>query len=544
MASFFKRVLHVGAFIGKEINEVRRQPRLLLSLILGPFLILLVFGVGYQGESGVLTAIFVVPQNSSYSRNVQDYQKLVGSQLVIKDLTTDQQAALDRLRAGESDLVVVIPDDVVRQVSSGSQAIVPVYFNEVDPLRVSWVTYLTYLYVSEINRQTVAAAAGQGQESVGDIRSAIARMRNALAAVEQHMERGEVEEARSNTQTLRTSSSNAQLGILLLGALLTSDTPMLGGNSQQGAGGGDGAGSGGGDGGEGEVAARRGNLAEGRDVTQRISSNVQELSNELEKPNPDRNRVRTEIGEIRADLDTLDRLTGQFQQINPMVLAAPFYADARNIAPVRATYTSFYAPGVLVLLLQHMAVTLGALSMVRERLLGTVELFRVSPVTATEIMVGKYISFSLLLGGVAAVLLVLMTNNFQIAGFPTGLGVPMLGDWWLLALTLGLVVFASVGLGFFISTVSQSESQAVQLTMMVLLASVFFGGFFLRLETLWPPVWAISYALPVTYGISATQTIMLRGAQAHIALLPALIALGLLFALASYVRFSKAFKRG
>ena len=51
MRNFFKPFIRAAAFIGKEINEVRRQPRLVLSLILGPFLILLLFGIGYQGDT-------------------------------------------------------------------------------------------------------------------------------------------------------------------------------------------------------------------------------------------------------------------------------------------------------------------------------------------------------------------------------------------------------------------------------------------------------------------------------------------------------------
>ena len=81
----------------------------------------------------------------------------------------------------------------------------------------------------------------------------------------------------------------------------------------------------------------------------------------------------------------------------------------------------------------------------------------------------------------------MMSNELTIGGVRLSLGVPILGDYFLLALTLFLVIFASIGLGFFISTISKSESQAVQLSMLVLLTSVFFSGFFLRLETIWPP---------------------------------------------------------
>ncbi len=44
-----KLIIRLLAFFGKELNEIRRQPRLLLSLLVGPFLILLLFGLGYRG---------------------------------------------------------------------------------------------------------------------------------------------------------------------------------------------------------------------------------------------------------------------------------------------------------------------------------------------------------------------------------------------------------------------------------------------------------------------------------------------------------------
>src|SRR3954447_6533784 len=53
-------VVRTTSFVGKELTEVRRQPRLLLTLVLGPFLILFLFGIGYAatprntGRVGVL----------------------------------------------------------------------------------------------------------------------------------------------------------------------------------------------------------------------------------------------------------------------------------------------------------------------------------------------------------------------------------------------------------------------------------------------------------------------------------------------------------
>jgi ABC-2 type transport system permease protein len=173
---------------------------------------------------------------------------------------------------------------------------------------------------------------------------------------------------------------------------------------------------------------------------------------------------------------------------------------------------------VLALLLQHLAVTFGALSVVRERQTNTVELFRVSPISPGEVLVGKYASY-LLFGGLLATLLTLLLVFVM--------HVPMLGNWLYYVLVIFLLLFASLGLGFVISLLSSTDSQAVQLAMLALLASVFFSGFFMALYLLLPAVRVVSWALPVTYGIQMLQQTMLRGQTPSLLLLGSLLAMGL-----------------
>jgi len=73
------------------------------------------------------------------------------------------------------------------------------------------------------------------------------------------------------------------------------------------------------------------------------------------------------------------------------------------------------------------------------------------------------------------------------------------------------VLFTSLGIGFAISIVSQTDSQAVQYSMIILLASVFFSGFIMSLDMLLPPVRVISWLLPTTYGTLLLRDIALRG---------------------------------
>jgi ABC-2 type transport system permease protein len=87
----------------------------------------------------------------------------------------------------------------------------------------------------------------------------------------------------------------------------------------------------------------------------------------------------------------------------------------------------------------------------------------------------------------------------------------MLGDPVALAATIGLVLLASLGIGLLIAVISDSERQAVQLSLFVLLASVFFSGFVIAVSEFSEPVKLVAYALPVTHGIRLLQDIMLRG---------------------------------
>jgi ABC-2 type transport system permease protein len=219
-------------------------------------------------------------------------------------------------------------------------------------------------------------------------------------------------------------------------------------------------------------------------------------SGSQQTPSPD------ELSQIEAELARLETATTLLKSIPPEVLSAPFELQLENIAPVVTNYISFYAPAVLVLLMQHLAVTLGALSMARIRLLGLMELLQTSPVRAREVVTGNYLSYGLLCAIAGGILLALLVF---------ALDVPVFGDIWLVIGTLGLLVACSLGVGFVISMLSSSEQQAAQVAMLVLIASVFFSGFVVALNTLVWPVRALSYALPATYAIRTLQDVMLRG---------------------------------
>jgi ABC-2 type transport system permease protein len=220
--------------------------------------------------------------------------------------------------------------------------------------------------------------------------------------------------------------------------------------------------------------------------------------------------------------------------IPPEVVARPTTAETENLAPTEPAVVSFFGPAVFALVIQHLAVTLTALSLVRERLSGQLDRFRVAPVTSTELLLGKYVAYgvlSLALAGVVGGLLVGV------------LGVPLLGGWLPFVGIVLALTFASLGVGLLFSLVADSERQAVQLSMILLLASVFFSGFVLPVTDFADWARYLAYALPVTHGIALLQEVMLRGEILQAWMIGALVAIGLVLYAGSLIRLRRIMRR-
>ncbi len=209
--------------------------------------------------------------------------------------------------------------------------------------------------------------------------------------------------------------------------------------------------------------------------------------------------------EIAAIASDVQALTGRLDEnvvLEPEVLIRPFTSETENALPEPVNPTEYFTPASLALLLQHVAITFAALSLVRDRRGGLFELMRVGPLSSTEILIGKSLAYLLLGAGVAAAL---------VSAAVFVLGVPFQGSVGWMAAMVVIVVLSSLALGMVLSILSSTESQAVQFAMLSLLAGLFFGGFILGIEGLSYPVKVISWLLPVTYGIEAFQDVMLRG---------------------------------
>ncbi len=142
MRNFFRGLIRASAFLRKEIFEILRQPRLIFTLVLGPFLILLIFGIGYRSQARALRALVVTQPGSTLAQEIQQSQESMGAWLIYAGSTEDQPAALDQLARGQVDLFIVEPEDAYTTIKSNQQAVFTLYHQEIDPAQVSYVEYI------------------------------------------------------------------------------------------------------------------------------------------------------------------------------------------------------------------------------------------------------------------------------------------------------------------------------------------------------------------------------------------------------------------
>jgi ABC-2 type transport system permease protein len=362
------------AFFRKDLFEVLRQPRLLLTLILGPFLILLAFGIGFVPEPPGWRTVLVVQPGSELETATEDLAELLSQRVELVGTTPDEESAKAMLASEEADIAVVVPANALELIRANQRAEIAIHHGQVDPFERSFVEIFAASAVDEINRVVLQRLVEAGQES-------------------------------------------------------TEALPEVG----------------------------EGAVGEGLDLIRGLS---------------------------------------------PEVLVSPFIAVTSNFQGVDVPFSHYYVPGVVAVLLQHLALTFAALSLVRERTLGTVELFRVSPLSGTETLVGKYLAYTTIGMLVCAAL-----TFAAVVGF----GFEVAGSWLWYAIIVFLILVAALGAGFVVSAVARTESEAVQYAMIMLLVAIFFSGFFISLERLIPPIRAVSYLIPATYGIIGLQDVAFRG---------------------------------
>lgn len=189
-------------------------------------------------------------------------------------------------------------------------------------------------------------------------------------------------------------------------------------------------------------------------------------------------------------------------------------------------------PSLIGYILLFVGTVITSLGVVREREQGTLEQLAVTPLRSVDVIVGKIFPYFV----VAAVDLVLVTA--------VGLwifDVPFRGSVLLFAVFSLVFLFVVLGLGVLISTLSQSQGQAIQLAIMVLLPQIMMSGMIFPLQSMAVGIRWIGYGFPFTYFVIAMRAILLKGAPASTLVVPlaVLVAMAVVVFALAVLRFQR-----
>lgn len=457
------------SFFVKEFHDVRRQPRLMISLVGGPLLVLAAFGATFRSANPFVSAVLVWPENGVPGISQEEAVKFISSNFYLVKVTSDEQEALQMLDLGQVDVVQIVPEADVYTEKNGTRPEIQVISRTINPNAEAWIRSLSYGELNFINQQLLTQEANLAQEKAREVSGSLVNAQEEFKLLRKNLDPQQVERIDQLVGEIRTS-----LGELL--AFLPSESLAQANLSPE---------------------------------LSKLYRDIHVLSDDLDELD----QVLSD-GDLVNQVERLDSAAEEIENLRGTIDIFVEIPSENIISPVRETYKNlrgsayslvvFYAPAVLALLVQQLAITLASLGLVRERQMGSFEMFRVSPLKFSQILLGKslaYIFYVTIAGAILTGLLTLL--NVPFPAYP--------GEYFIL---LVLLATASVGIGFLISASSRTDSQAIQLTMLVLLLSIFFTGFFLPITGFAWPAWIIATLIPMTHAIDGLQQLMLVGTSA------------------------------
>jgi ABC-2 type transport system permease protein len=215
--------------------------------------------------------------------------------------------------------------------------------------------------------------------------------------------------------------------------------------------------------------------------------------------------------EVRLDKSNVNVANAIAKAVSDAVLktmedtgnAVPVSVDADNaIYGKGAKFMDFFVPGIMAFVVFLLTTLLTLISFVGERTSGNLERLQATPLRASEIVIGYAIAFSIIGMLQTVILLVIGVTVFNIM---------IVGNIFLAFLVIALLAVVSLSLGILLSSLAKREAQAIQFFPLIVLPTFLLAGIFWPVEAI--PSWLrpLSYAIPPSYAVDATRSVMLRG---------------------------------
>ena len=168
---------------------------------------------------------------------------------------------------------------------------------------------------------------------------------------------------------------------------------------------------------------------------------------------------------------------------------------------------NFYLPGVIALIVSLMSLLLTSMAVVREKEIGTIEQLIVSPLTATELILGKLSPFA-----VIAIMEATFVTTIAVLWFK----IPIRGSILLLLSSTLIYLLVSLGIGLLISTISSTQQEAMLSTFLFFLPANLLSGFIFPIRNMPVIIQYITLFNPLRYYMVILRGIFLKGVGIHI----------------------------
>jgi len=164
----------------------------------------------------------------------------------------------------------------------------------------------------------------------------------------------------------------------------------------------------------------------------------------------------------------------------------------------------YMVPGIVVTILTIIPLMLTAMGIVKEKEIGTMEQLMVTPIRKWELILAKILPFLILAYVELSLVMAAGVLYFQI---------PMQGSYLLLALLSFIYLFAMLGMGIFVSTVTQTQQQAMFVAWFSMVVMLLLSGFFIPIANMPDVLQKITYLNPMRYFMSIIRDIFQKGSS-------------------------------
>lgn len=162
----------------------------------------------------------------------------------------------------------------------------------------------------------------------------------------------------------------------------------------------------------------------------------------------------------------------------------------------------FYVPGVIVVVVTLATLLLTSMAVVREKEIGTIEQILVTPIRPIEFILGKTVPFGII--GMADVVIVMLLGKYWF-------DVPMRGSVGTLLFASALYIATALGVGLLISTISQTQQQAMITTFFFFFPAMLLSGFAFPIANMPIAVQWLTTLNPLAYFLVIVRGIFLKG---------------------------------